>query len=231
MTLHKVRLESDFIEPYDHWFDVGERKSMWTVFRRSRGCSRWQGFQRLADMNLRVPYYGTVCEMYDILLGRPPIVLYHDEYAHRGEEKELVILHPGTLDRHPQTFAALYIKPENNRPISYRYLRLGLWTCWLRYMSDDKWRSNCGDVQIDVYSQDPTACLSFPDEFVDLHSVPLLAIDFVKSWSGMWWAVDYNTSPGIKHTPVLDLITPQDIVVSIKEFYAKRSEDHEETTW
>lgn len=213
----KVAIVSDFIEPYDHWFDLNSPASR-VVSRMSTGETRQQGFRHLQDMNLRVPYHGKVCEMYDICTGRPKIVLYHDEKAHRGEGKELAILSPSILDRCPQTLAALYVEC-GAYAMSYRYLRLGLWTCWLRYFSDDKWRSNYGKVQIDMYNQDPTPYLVFPDKFIDPYHVPLLAIDFVVSWSGMWWAVDYNTSPGIKDTPVMDLISGQDIVKSIKQFY------------
>jgi hypothetical protein len=226
LVMPRVQLISDFYgqEPYDHWFD----NSGIPLYRNSKAESRKQGFRHLENMNLRVPYHGTVADMYDIVgHHRPSVVLYHDWYAHRGEGKSLAILHPLTYDTYPQTYAALTIVCHTEPTISYRYLRLGLWTCWLRYMSDDKWRSNCGNVQIDLYSQDPTTCLSFPERFVDPHAVPLLAIDFVRSIGGMWWAIDYNTSPGIKDTPVLDLITPQEIVHLVKEYYIKYGENND----
>ncbi len=225
MILPKVKLVSDFYgqEPYDCLFDGYNAEIEWVRNGRD-GISRRKAFEILQKMGLYVPYYATVQRMY-ALIGhhRPLIIVYLDEMAHCSEGKEFCCLHQGTRDKYDEALAAVWIDNEGHGAISYRYLRIGLKCFGLQYCSDDRRFSNRGDVAIYHYPSvvGVVNYICLPGEFKDPYTTPMMAIDFVRSIGGMWWAVDYNTSPGIKDTPVLDLITPQEIVGSIKEYYVK----------
>lgn len=216
MQLPKVELNSDFTESYDHMFDKGETDFRWT--RYSIGLSRGMALLELSGMGLRVPYYDRVSTM-SALLGklRPFVVVYTDEYAHRGEEKEPRTLSLDTLQKYGSNNAMLYVGQFPGNKVSYRYLRMGQRKMWMRYSSDDPWRSNCGNVEIAEHSW--PSLMQFTDSgFHDPENFPAIAIDFVSS-GGKWFAIDFNTSPGIDHTPFTEKYSATEIVDSIKKWF------------
>ncbi len=205
----KVQLETDFIDYYDHMFDSVGRK-----FRRMSRThmTRSAAFRRMQELGLDVPLYGTVSRMWDMLTDCDrQVVVYTDELAHRGECKELMFLKEACIkyqDEDP--LCALFIDTASEQPFSVRYLRIGPHVFWLCFSSDDEWRSNCGsDVSVTFVADQGIA--------IDENTYhPLLAIDFIPSTGGVWYAVDYNTSPGLRHTPIEDELTAQEVVDAIK---------------
>jgi hypothetical protein len=112
-------------------------------------------------------------------------------------------------------FGSAYLAPANGQPVSRRYLRIGSKVFWLEYRSDDNWRSNCGTVWIE-YARPPRFLMNFVDD----EPYPMLAIDFVRREAGLWAAIDYNTSPGLRHTPIEEDISGEEVVALIKEWMA-----------
>lgn len=219
MKLPKVELNSDFHESYDHMFDTGETEFVW--HRMSVNMDRRTALDVLRQRRLAVPYYDKVENMYALLSElRPFVVVYTDPFAHRGEGKELRCLSLDTLQKYCDKLAMLYV--DQVAEVSYRYLRMGTKKMWLRYeSSDDAWRSNCGDVEITEISRPSVHQSGFYDDPGD-H--PAVAIDFVSSVGGKWFAIDYNTSPGIDHTPFTHGLCPgkysaPEIVDSVKEWF------------
>lgn len=220
MSLPRVKLNSDFTESYDHMFDVGETDFVWN--RHSAGLPRKAALLELSAGGARVPYFDTVLNMYDLMSAlNPLVVVYTDPFAHRGEGKEWASLSLETLQKYREDLAMLYVAQPGpagrSAMVSYRYLRVGQKKMWLRYESDDAWRSNCGSkVEIIEYSR-PSVMQSGGTP--DLYKHPAIAIDYVASINGMWWAIDLNTSPGIDHTPFTEKYSATEIVDSVKEWF------------
>ncbi len=217
MSLPTVKLNSDFTESYDHMFDTGETDFEW--HRMSEESSRRTALDVLRQMGLNVPYFDKVDNMYDLLSDfRPLVVVYTKPFAHRGEGKKWTCLSLETLQAHYADLAMLYVaQPAQSGSVSYRYLRMGLRKIWLRYESDDAWRSNCGNVEITEIARPSKSQTN--GGLLDQRDHPCIAVDFVSSSGGKWWAIDFNTSPGVDHTPFTEKYPPTEIVNSIKEWY------------
>jgi len=224
-----VKLISDFMEPYDHWFDRGGHQ----YYRMSTHLPRREAHDRLEGMHLNVPYNGTVESMWTLGYAslHTPIVVYLDEYAHSCNGIERMLVKDAMVKGYGGYHASVCIPPSEwhaqkrcrplgDRSTSLRYLRIGSETWWLEYWSKDEWRSNYGDVDISLAS----SYMNVPRGFLDEEPYPMLAADFVKSRYGAWYAVDYNTSPGLRGTPVLEPAeggcTHEGIVELIKEWFA-----------
>jgi hypothetical protein len=214
--MYRVRLVSDFIDYYDHMFDLSGK--VW--HRNSRDqFSRQAMFEVMSSMGLNIPVIGTVGEFWagSIKSSSGKMVAYYDEYA--PDSHELVW---------KSTFTSEYIEDSELAPgtTSWRYLRIGtLSPIWLEYQSTDKWRSNYGDVQISIlnnFNYRIGLCLPVVEEN---EPYPMLAIDFVRSSKHKYYAIDYNTSPGLKWTGIEDIYKPTEIADSVREWYRRREND------
>ena len=89
-----------------------------------------------------------------------------------------------------------------------RFLQIGDQHFWLRYESDDDWRSNCGDCEI--------ALVAGPKKgyHKSIHE-PLFAIDFVIC--GKQYAIDFNVCPGVSGTGVEREIGPRGCAEAIQK--------------
>lgn len=154
---------------------------------------------------MRVPMHGTCSEMKEHFRSDDRVVVYTDELAHCGEGKEL-LYYDEALARFPDKLIAEYLKGEC-KSMSLRMLSIGEKVYFLGYYSDDAWRSNCGNVRIDLLDE-----LECQVAYCDL---PLYAIDFVKD-CGIFYAVDFNSSPGLRGTGIEEVLTPADVVDLIK---------------
>lgn len=217
--LSKITLRSDFHDFYDHHFDLdGE---IFDRFSR-QGMSRREMFKYLSKIGLDIPLYGTPPEILDQLdsglrcsddIGHKineqliDLVVYLDEMAHRGEGKIKVLLCQAIND-YPEHFCSLYIPHLSRETISLRYLQIGDKIFWLRYTSSDDWRSNCGNVQIEVLTQEK-------DGYHPRLPYPLFAVDFVIG-GDKFYAVDFNTAPGINHTGIEKLLSGKEAADAIK---------------
>jgi hypothetical protein len=214
----KVKLVSDFHDYYDYMFDLDgiiyERKSINTFVPRQIA------FQRLSRMGLKVPKYGAVGDMIRESVEPEFYVVYEDQFLHRSEGKVLRRYSVCDINKYTEKemsfLASEYILPEMNAT-SYRYLRIGCMVVWLKYKSNDNWRSNFGS-EISIIQIPKREEINM--QFVESEPYPLFAIDFVKAMrDGEYYAIDYNTSPGLKGTLIEDNVSATNIVQWIKQWF------------
>lgn len=207
----KLKLISNFVDYYDHWFD-----SDGNIFKRvtTDGMIRGRMFSFLRQRGLSTPIYGVVSHLKNAfyLEDDDKIVVYIDEKLHCGEGKQLMTLKEAFDDKKLQScLCTQYINTDNpfNYAVSYRHLQIGDRAFWIRYVSYNDWRSNCGDGDIELLEE--VISMKIPN-------TPLYAIDFVEK-NGIYYAVDYNISPGIRGTGIEDILPAKEVVNLIKEFY------------
>ncbi len=198
-----LRLESDFHDYYDLWFD----RRADAVLRRvtTDGPNRAEMFRLMAAAGYDVPPHG-------LAEGLPSddrqVVVYIDERAHRGDGK-IVCTARYARGLHPECLSAEYI-PEP-RGVSWRYLQVGLKRFWLEYRNPGGWRSNVGDdVDVSVFCQETDGLHPF-------FRLPLFAIDFVPGQK--LWAVDLNVAPGVRGSGVEKVLSGMDAAASIEEAF------------
>lgn len=208
----KIALRSDFRDYYDHWFD---REGL--VFHRHSqgGMSRGEMFEYLNIMGVPTPAYGSVFKLSKVLRDPDtPIVVYLDPTAHRGKGKVKLLLGEA-LQNYPRYLATEFIAAPGRRPMSLRYLQIGGRFFWLRYQSDDAWRSNCGEVGIEILCS-----------FAGYHptiKLPLFAIDYIPIQETLMdlpfnkVAVDFNIAPQIQGTGIESLISGRAVFEEIQK--------------
>ena len=190
------------------------------------GMSRREMFGFLEQIGLKTPPHGTPEQIFNTLseqdkeaedLGQTHdinffhVVVYLDETAHRGEGKILVPL-TEAMQKYPNAFCSLYYQTLLLGSTSLRYLQIGDKIFWLRYTSDD-WRSNYGNVNIKILSQEK-------DKFHSKIYLPLFAVDFIFG-PDFTWAIDINIAPGVKGTGVENILPAKEAVAAIKRWYQK----------
>jgi hypothetical protein len=239
----KIILNSDFRDYYDHAFDkdyLGVAEDTISFHRPSSHYSRAQALDFLADARFVVPERGTVAEVYTSLLkqttlgvtgrreggypgkqdiakelfaGVVKVVVYLDEYSHRGEDKLLLDL-DYAVQHFPHYYCTEYVGGMGS---SIRMLQVGKQVFWLKYTTTrpDEWRSNV-DPQVELLRR-PT-----PGYFMPVSAggdYPMFAIDFVGTPNGTFFALDFNISPSWRHTPVEGLLPASDVYILIRNYY------------
>lgn len=150
-----VRLESDFEDYYDSYFDqVDPGPGVFTYMRFRRAPhSRMETMQALEGLNLPLLPFGRAKDITQYLKGdrRPmerEVVVYDDIYWHGPKEDGTVNLHRMTLgeaiEMDPEQYVTMYwplLSPQGN-PISIRMITVG----------DVHWR--CVNTKEDVVSSD-----------------------------------------------------------------------------
>lgn len=222
----KLKLNSDFYDYYDAFFDLDAE---YTLSRRmTDGPNKIEAFKLLNMMGVKTPKYGMVAELYKDLAsefyeGKEAIkkvgydklvqlVVYTDINAHAGEGKIKVTLEEAR-EKYPGHFAVQYIPSDTHMfaSRSERLLQIGSRRIWMEYTSTDNWQSNCGDVNITLIPTDSTRTFKIGEI-----NLPLFAIDYVTSGHDRL-AVDLNVSPGLRGTPVQQLLKGQEVVNLIKD--------------
>lgn len=214
----KVRLLSNFIDYYDHHFD-GYTSEMVFERKSTGGMRRQEMLEYLKSLKLNVPLFGKPAEicnqlrqrynMPDDVVDFPQYVVIHlDETAHCGEGKIRLPLNDA-LKSYPDHLAVEYIFAlPSGLGQSWRYLQIGDKKFWLRYTSKNDWRSNYGDVEIEmVYREE--------DGYHPEIDAPLFAIDFIVA-QGEFYAIDFNIAPGIKGTGIENTLHGREVVEAIK---------------
>jgi hypothetical protein len=228
-----MRLISDFTDYYDHNFDGGGAE----LHRIStRGLAKPDQFRLLSRAGYVVPPHGLVKDVggsWNELEKRyvRALVVYDDLFAHRGEGKRLIQeMHyrfDGNVSRLPQLyelgekFCSAFIGwPLRGYCESIRHLLVGHHHFVIQYRSDDRWRSNCGNVTCQTLSWEPDW-----DRPAALDPYPLCAIDFVTGKDGLLWAVDFNNAPGVRHSGVERFLKPAEFVAALSEYCEGVSKD------
>ena len=234
--LPRVAIKSDFIDFYDHAFSP--RHSADFVWERNsrNDMSKREQFEFLDQLGFKTPEHGTVAEvhkklrfrfpgfddsMFELFANTVEVVIYLDEYAHRGEGKTLTTLADGFRE-HPHLYCSRYIRgdfpfPDAPYATSYRRLQVGSRSYFLKYTGYGSWMSNhAPEVEVEVLielGEDSDGSLTSRVPY------PVFAIDFVRQ--GSWlYAIDFNTAPGMSG---LDLgLKPEDIYHLVAKWYVGR---------
>jgi hypothetical protein len=205
----KLKLQSDFNDIYDVWFDC----SADFIYHRMMkdNVTRPMIFKILNGLfAFKTPFHG-ICKYTQHLFAKDnDVVIYTDEYAHGGNGK-ILTKYDEALEYFPDYYISEYIKTIV-ASISSRYLCIGDRAWILSYVSDDEWRSNVGDVKITIEKELEPICR-------DKCKLPMFAIDLVQGLDDVFYAVDFNSAPGLKYTGIEDIVKPRDIVNLIKEAY------------
>jgi len=230
-----IKLYSDFRDYYDHRFCGSWEIPTAVLNRLSRtGLSRRQQFRLLHQAGFTLPLCGSVQAVAQqalqtrsdtfsrkVLDTMPPValVVYLDEFAHCGEGKELLLYYQAIAD-YPDHFCSEFI-PTHPTPIlarSTRLLYIGDRGFWLEYEGTGSWQSNHAEtVNIRLLEEKPV-----PPRDVVWQGFPLLAIDFVTDYrTGIAYATDLNTSPGLGGTPIEEFLSPAQVYQSLSDWMAK----------
>lgn len=215
--LSRVRLRSDFVDYYDHWF--GGSWAELVLERLSRGGpDRATALRMLESAGLRVPMYGKVRDLARALVaggGKDAQVVVHmDPMGHRGEGKVLLLVVEAAI-QHPDCLGTVYIRPPGQFAVSRRLLFLGDRHFWLGYRSESgDWRSNWGDVVVRVLGCSPVPPMRRPGRSV-------LAIDFVPDEYGELWAVDLNVAPRVRGTGVEEVLPAREAAGAIAAWFCR----------
>lgn len=215
----KLKLVSNFLDYYDHWFDLEGKE-----FKRftAQGMNREEIFQYLEKTSFTVPLYGTVKHLANQNINIKEVVVYLDDMAHCGNGKIKLPLEEA-LKKYPNFLCSEYIETHPlGIAVSYRHLQIGHKSFFLKYASYNDWRSNCGDGDIELLESheykhsDRFKVIKFP--------YPLCAIDFVYK-DGIYWAIDFNTSPGIRGSGIENILKPKEVVDLIKQFIIEHGKE------
>lgn len=219
-----LRLLSDFREDYDIWFD--REGQIFTRFAEDFLTKRNQ-LTLLDAAGFNTPKHNYLYKLYNYVNWSEDdsiknFVVYINHLAHRGEGKIVLTredvskesLKEFSKDSILNCYASQYIstedKPSNK---THRILNIGNRQFRINYSSDDPWRSNCGNVKVEFDTE------IFGDMMIPspLEGRALWAVDF----AGGIFAIDLNTSPGLRGTGIEDVLKPKEVVDLIKEFYGK----------
>ena len=234
-----LRLKSDFRDFYDHWF--ASLRSDHPVFVRTAATKRTriQDLRLLESHGMHVPRYGTVAKLAPWLRANrsnPTMVVHFGDGGrqHRGEGKMVVSAREQatgyrSMVEHswPDVPAVEYVsQPQHLNPQSFRYLQIGdgpdRIRCWFRYQSkSDVWRSNVGDVEIDFIRDPRPVGQQIP---IEIPTLGLYAVDFVVSNTGLFYAIDYNDAPGLRHTGLEEVIDGEEIYDIIRATYRRNAD-------
>lgn len=206
----KVRLESDFVDFYDAWFDKGD-DALVLERNKNSGLNRGQMFKYLENIGCRVVRHGSCEEMKAI--GCKQLVVYTDTTKHDGEGKVLMSSSDAVLSV-PNYLCSEYQSEKVG--YSVRYLQLGEFWFKLECISHNDWRSNCGSEKV----------VNVIEKGYGLHKIikaPIFAVDFVQSSGGLV-ATDFNIAPKADVSYLNDMTKPMDIANSIKKMIGKMRE-------
>jgi hypothetical protein len=219
LLMEKVKIVSDFFDYYDHHFDGSSSEITFSRMSRS-GMARREMLEYLKSIGLKVPVFGRPDEVLarlqrnsELPLDRSACVVVHlDENAHCGEGKIRIPLH-NAIEQYPDSLAVEYIPTPDGQACTWRYLQIGDKGFWLRYSSQNDWRSNCGDVTVLLLHQEKDGHHPWIKD-------PLFAVDFIKGDS--FYAIDFNVAPCIRGTGVENVLPAKDAAEAIKRAIRNR---------
>lgn len=217
--MQKLKLKSDFRDYYDHHF--AGRHENYPIFERmsTGGMDRLEMLTYLRKVGFHTPNFGQAK-----YLKSDYVIVITNLYAHCGSGKILLERYKAEA-QFPYNLCVEFVGNASvlNLAASSRWLQIGRQWFWINYISDDHWRSNCGDnVAFIVRDKGNLPDLPYPGFFYDIElpQFPLFAIDFIADPKSVYpAAVDFNIAPGLE--PVKQLLTPAEVVNLITEAYYK----------
>ncbi|EKU98148.1 hypothetical protein Lepto7375DRAFT_7409 [Leptolyngbya sp. PCC 7375] len=229
----KIKLVSDYRDYYDHWFEGAHSQCDRSYVRLAKGwMSKFGQFVKLDDAGWTTPLISKACRFPDWVDRDALVVVYIDDFCHRGEGKIVMTLGEA-ISTYPEKDCSAFIRTTDDplrHAISRRLLCIGDRLFWLTYESKGGWRSNYGPTA-EVTNVGETLCKpaylaeAGPGEhdFSFLNQFPLWAVDFVEPANKTrLMAIDLNTAPGLRGTGIEDLIKPKEVFTEITRWFAFR---------
>ncbi|MDD2748977.1 hypothetical protein A6M23_10445 [Acidithiobacillus thiooxidans] len=187
------------------------RSAMFTAFELAGLLTPRHGLVRDLVPVLRAEYVNYPEELWQMM----QVVVHIDGQAHAGEGK-LALSYAEALAEYPKQFVVEFLPTANIGSVSYRYLRIGLRTFFLRSNSLDDWRSNCGDTRIEYLGS--TGSIN-PETTLFFDLSPMIAIDYVQLGK-TFLALDLNIAPGLEGTGVDKAMPPVAIFETVAEWFS-----------
>lgn len=229
---HLILKQRYYYDYYDHHFSsiyfAPENTPVW--HRNSRDFpNRTECFNKLKEYGIPTPVWGIVRDM----ANSDKLVVYTDELSHQGFGKELLSAEDA-LEKYPDHLCSQYIYSEafykarvaaGGKPyggISRRYLMIGEFGWVLEYRAESDWRSNVGNVDIDVLG--PLSDWPLVDKMIGMmreYKSPIFALDVVPVSEAEWLCTDLNLAPGMAGCGINELVPAVQAAEQIKDFYYK----------
>lgn len=199
----KTILKTDFIDVYDDGFDkLNVPQPHHQFVRMSKtSLSRGKALDHLRMNFIPTVEYGITLMMESKLKPDDLVVVYTDEYAHQGIGKELMT-YGMAKSLYPDFLISKYL--SSKKSVSIRELFIGRIRIELLYESDHEWKSNVGNVKISLLSTRVTGLRP-------LEQYALFSIDYVLDGENKKYAIDFDSAPLIKNTPIIDILSPKEI--------------------
>jgi hypothetical protein len=209
----EIQIASDYHDYYDIWMD--REGFLWERYAHRKNFGRRDQFSLFDQLRIKHPMMGVVG-----IMDPGEIVVYTDEFKHCGLGKVR------SSSQYTKYGGKLYSRFIKSAPqaMSFRDLWIGNSRFFLQYVSDDKWRSNVGNVMItqlnSVYSHDHL----FPNYDRSRIYSPIFAFDYVRNQlTEEMLAVDFNTAPGLRGTPIEKMYSGEFVAGLIKEWFASNT--------
>jgi hypothetical protein len=205
----KLSLVSDFKDFYDDCFD-----SEGDVFTRNKSSNltKPEIFQYLKScLKLNVPVHGICNEMHRYFDNDNLVIVYSSFDKTKIDGRHLVKF-SDAIKFHPDKFIVEYLKGSMPSFVTKSFsIGKRMWTVTCK--SDDYWRSNVGNVQMNVESEvfDQTRVPS---------KMPLFCIDFIRDFD-TYYAIDFDCSPTLNGSGLEQMLEPEIVVELIREKYFK----------
>lgn len=212
MVPEDIYLVSDFHDFMDHNFAREYSHKELPIFKRLARSyfSKVDQFNLLENHCISVPPHGIVRQLLDEF-SYENLIIYDDMFAHRAMGKHFQS-GEAAYKQYPNHYCSAFIRGvSDTRSISYRSLWIGNEGFLLRYESNNTWASNLGD-EVDIRFENRLTS-RMPCEY------PLFAIDYVEDYTGKRWAVDFNTAPQLKGTPIQEMYKPREVAQFIADWY------------
>jgi len=197
-----IKIKSNFEDYYDQLL-TGDSGHAIVFNRVSAPLPRETVFNKLKDMGLNTPLFGTVTEMKNRfekeakdklaagLSELHTLIVYDDLSGVNGEGKELLSVQEAIDRGLADEFAAEYIVAAGvQSATSIRYIQCGNLWIWIEYDCDDDWRANADNrkSKITVGKMKPRL------NNIELDA-PIFAIDFITTQNMKEVAVDLILNP------------------------------------
>lgn len=221
----------NYSDYYDHWFDAVHSSPPGTPvwIRNSRVFPlRRESFETLERFGIPTPAWGTVKDLKLSKLGK--VVVYTDETYHQGMGKELISVFEA-WEKYPDLLASEYVDNPFYRfdplsmdkayiSVSRRYLMVGNSAWVMEYRSENDWRSNVGEVDIEFIGELKDEDLR--DKMLSMmkhYKSPIFALDVVPQSKDVWLCTDLNLAPGMHNCGIRDFVNARQACELIKDFY------------
>ncbi len=179
---------------------LDEYTSGWVLdLFKDDGPSRLEMFEMLEALGFRVPTYGQPAELLEHHAPDEFCVVYLTPWSLQGRDKE-----------------RMTIQEALEWSVSYRILKIGKKTFYLRFRSRDEWRSNWGpEIETRIGT----------DGWVPSVHFPIWAVDLIRYGADQLLATDFNIRPGVSQPEVISQLPGQSIIAPIREWFEKFGTD------